>query len=266
LEQENRASALNLLNFSWTVGAVGAPMVIAWLLKPIGLRGLMLLLASCCAVIALIEAAGIRSSTVQIVAERLPGKISPNLRGWFAVLTTTMLILYVGVENGFAGWLPLFTMRMQHGSSTLAAWVQSGFWVAILLGRLAAALIVKRTSTRELVLSGLLLGMIGIAITILAQGVLTLMLGVILAGLGLSAVFPTVVAIFTEEYGTGGGGSIVLGLCGLGGALIPWLVGVVSFESNSLRLGLAVTLFAIVLSLLVFWKMQSLVKVGRVNI
>ena len=258
LVQENRASALNLLNFSWTVGAVSAPVVIASLLKPIGFRGLMLLLAGCCTGIALIEAGSVRVRAMQSDTERLPGRLQPAAKMWFAVLTTVLLFLYVGVENGFSGWVPLFTTRMQHGSLSLVAWVQSGFWASILVGRLIAPLILRRTTTRTVVFNGLMLGAIGITLTVVSNGVLTLALGVILSGFGLSAVFPTMIAIFTDEYGTGGGGSIVLGVCGMGGALIPWLVGVVSFESTSLRLGLAVTLVSTLLALIVFWRIDSL--------
>jgi fucose permease len=74
----------------------------------------------------------------------------------------------------------------------------------------------------------------------------------VLSGFGLSAIFPTAIAIFAEWFGTGGAGSIVLGCCGLGGAVIPWLVGEVSMRSHSLRVGLAVPLAAVIVAVALY--------------
>jgi fucose permease len=121
----------------------------------------------------------------------------------------------------------------------------------------------RKVKTRTLVLNGLMLGGAGISLAILSHGAITLSLGVVLAGLGFSSVFPTMIAIFTDEYGTGGGGSIVLGLCGMGGAVIPWLVGLVSYESKSLRLGLSVTVFTTLLALMVFLAIRMILTTDR---
>src|SRR5262249_17502387 len=51
-----QAAALNILNFSWTVGALAGPFAIATLLKPVGLRGFLLLLSPCVLMIAVVEA------------------------------------------------------------------------------------------------------------------------------------------------------------------------------------------------------------------
>jgi fucose permease len=61
-------------------------------------------------------------------------------------------------------------------------------------------------------------------------------------GLGLAAIFPTTFAIFTRYFGARSseltGSFFVVG--GLGGALIPLLVGFVSGRTGDLRLGLLV--------------------------
>jgi FHS family glucose/mannose:H+ symporter-like MFS transporter len=253
---EKRAAALNLLNFSWTVGAVFAPVIIAYLLKPIGLKGLLLLLAASCLVIALIEASSVRSGHSPTITERR-GPLPANLRGWFALATAILLFLYVGVENGFAGWVPSFAFRILQTTEHTTAYVQSGFWTAILLGRLFAPLILKTVSPPQLIVGGSILAAVGIATTIAASNLSTLFLGVLLSGLGLAAIFPTAIAIFTQWFGTGGLGTIVLGVCGMGGALIPWMVGVLSDRTANLRFAMGVNLVTAGAIFLVFlWMMR----------
>jgi MFS transporter, FHS family, glucose/mannose:H+ symporter len=84
-----------------------------------------------------------------------------------------------------------------------------------------------------------------------------------LCGFGLSPVFPTVVALFTDGYGTGSAGTIVIGVCGIGAAIVPWLVGVTSIRVHSLRLGIAVNIVGIVLAIFFFWKMQAIHSSSR---
>jgi fucose permease len=114
---------------------------------------------------------------------------------------------------------------------------------------------VLREST--VIVGGLALATIGMLAAIASPSLAVLAVGVALSGFGLAAIFPTTIAIFAEWFGTGGAGSIVLGCCGFGGAVIPWLVGEVSTRSQSLRLGLAVPLAATALAVALYWAMSS---------
>jgi FHS family glucose/mannose:H+ symporter-like MFS transporter len=254
--KDNRAAALNLLNFSWTVGAVSAPVMITHLLKPVGLSGMLLVLAASCAVITVIEASGVHFGNRLIIVSR-EGRLRSSARGWFALATAIVLLLYVGVENGFAGWAPSFAFRSHHTSEQTTAYVQSAFWMAILLGRLFAPLVLKKVPPAKLISGGLVLAAAGMGTAIASSSLEMLSVGVVLSGIGLAAIFPTGIAIFTEWYGTGGLGTIVLGVCGLGGAIIPWMVGVVSERTASLRFAMGVNLLCIAVTLAVFrWMMQ----------
>ncbi len=250
----NRAAALNLLNFSWTVGALAAPMLIDSLLKPIGLRGFLVGLGVLCFVAAMVEVGGAKQlAAIEKIA--VVGKLRPNARVTFAVLAAVLLFLYVGVENGVAGWVPTFAQRVEYASSRNAALVQSSFWGAILLGRLTAPLVLRVVRPAKLVFLGLFAATIGSALIVFSREMPLFVIGVLASGIGLSAVFPTVIAIFTEWYGTGGAGSIVLGVPGLGGALFPWLVGVVGEKSGHLRLGMSVNIAVAAAALLIFFAM-----------
>ena len=114
-----------------------------------------------------------------------------------------------------------------------------------------------------MIIAGMAISNVGILVAICSPNLLALELGVLLGGFGMSAIFPTAIAIFTEWFGTGGTGSIVFGLCGLGGALVPWLVGIVSNRSHNLRLGLTVPIACLALATLVFWLSARMVEPDR---
>jgi fucose permease len=265
LVSRGQAAALNILNFSWTVGALVGPFLIAVLLKPVGLRGFLLLVGACTLVIAVVEAGAFPKAHL-VSASTRHGKLAPSRRLVFALMTFFLLFLYVGIENGFAGWLSTFSMRSQHTSEKATAIVQSSFWAALLLGRLAAPLMLRMVREGSLILGGLALASAGIVTAIASPSLTVLAAGVLLSGFGLAAIFPTTIAIFTEWFGTGGAGSIVLGCCGFGGALIPWLVGEVSTHSQNLRLGLAVPLACTAVAALVYWAMASAARERKASL
>jgi fucose permease len=85
-----------------------------------------------------------------------------------------------------------------------------------------------------------------------------LVLGASLAGLGLSSVYPISVSLLTQWFGRAAvrvsGGIFAIG--NLGGAVLPWLVGLLSTRSGSLRLGFVVPLVG-AMSMLVFYLLES---------
>ena len=257
LEPERRAAALNILNFSWTLGAVLAPIVIAAMLKPFGLRGFLFLTAAVVLVIGGFEALMFPLPPT-VSSEISNGKLAPQVRLWFALVTLAFMFLYIGIENGFSGWVSAFTIRTQQSSQFATALVQSSFWAALLLGRLLAPLALRFTRASALILYGMIVATAGILLAIASPKIALLEFGVLLCGFGLGPVFPTSIALFTEWYGTRGRGSpIVLALCGLGGAVVPWIVGVVSDRSQNLRLGIAVTLVCMAIAALLHWRLTA---------
>ncbi|HVZ17596.1 MAG TPA: MFS transporter, partial [Terriglobales bacterium] len=122
--QTGRAAALNLLNFMWTIGALAAPLAISKMLRPVGLGGFLVCLAAATLVVGLVEAVAFPKHSEQGTSVHR-GNISRQRRLPFAVLSFVFLFLYVGIENGFAGWVPTFTLRAQHATPQITANVQS---------------------------------------------------------------------------------------------------------------------------------------------
>jgi MFS transporter, FHS family, glucose/mannose:H+ symporter len=96
-------------------------------------------------------------------------------------------------------------------------------------------------------LTSLFMAGAGLAIILVGSSLITVSCGAGLTGSGLAAVFPTTLAIFTRQSGRQAsqltGYVFVVG--GLGGALIPWLVGLTSARFGDLRIGLLIPLFCV---------------------
>ena len=243
-----RAEALNILNFVWGFGAVASsPMVTA--VVRFGLRPLLLTLAA----IFLFTALGISLSLKQHTASP-PAASSVDPRRWPLVMWTGLfLFLYVGVENGLSGWLPTYVSR-ELGTLSGAAWTQAAFWAALLAGRLLAPMLLHGgRNARPVLLFGLSTAAIGAAILIAWQNATASLVGACLAGIGLSGVFPTAVALFTEKARSTGTRTtgIVFSFAAFGGVVLPWFVGLAATQLGSIRWALGAPWLCVVAMLTV---------------
>ncbi len=235
-----RSPALNLLNFFWTAGAVIAPLVFGYLLQwlRVGLSTVLLGLA------ALFLSSGMtvylvpppRSADLNLEA----AQDSPRSSSGTWVLTGLLLFLYVGAETGVAGWTPLMGLRHQILTTTSVSLAQTFFWGALLTGRLAAGSLWRSAPPRRLISVSLATATSGIVLLATSMSKLALFSGMLLAGAGLAAVFPTTVAVFSLQATTSAkrAAGMVFAAAGLGGAALPSFIGWMSSRGYSLRLGL----------------------------
>jgi fucose permease len=163
------------------------------------------------------------------------------------LLTGGLIFIYVGTESATAGWIASYAQRLGTSVSEFGTMTPSFFWAGLLIGRVVAPTALRRVSEAALVLISLLVASTGLVVILLGSSLTTVSSGAGLAGLGLAAVFPTTFAIFTRHFGRQAsqltGFVFVLG--GMGGALIPWLVGLTSARFGDLRIGLLIPLFGV---------------------
>jgi fucose permease len=76
----------------------------------------------------------------------------------------------------------------------------------------------------------------------------------IAAGLGLASVFPISIALLAHWFGDQSTrvSGVMFGLSGMGGAIMPWLVGATSTHAGGLRTGLVIPLFGCIWMLAVY--------------
>jgi fucose permease len=243
-----RSAALNILNLAWGAGAVLAPPVFAWFASRQGANAFLFGLAA--ALVAAIVGIVLLPSPTPGGEQRAelrdvqPARSGP-LRWWRSrvfLVFGALFFVYVGTENALAGWVALYAQRLE--ASATAASTPAFFWGALLAGRALAPALLRWLGEARLVQSGLLLAALGVVFLLSATTLTGVMLSTSVCGLGLATVFPTTIAQLSREFAgaSARAAAAAFALAGLGGATVPWLVGVWSTHAGGLRAGLAIPL------------------------
>jgi MFS transporter, FHS family, glucose/mannose:H+ symporter len=241
---ERRASALSIMNLAWGAGAISSsPLaMLAMRSAHVGL---------------LLNVVGILGVMLAIVLLRMPFGKPPQVEGFapasttgdvagtgVAVLLGFLFFVYVGTEVGTSYWAPAHAQRATLWNSNTWALAPMFFFAGLLGGRGAAAAILLRLKEVTVAVAGLLLAATGECMFLAGHSPVALFGGAFLAGLGLSSIFPILIAWLSKWYGTRARkvGGMMFALAALGSALMPPLVGLVSRFAGSLRVGLLVPL------------------------
>jgi FHS family glucose/mannose:H+ symporter-like MFS transporter len=243
-----RLSRLNQLNMAWCLGAILSPPLIVAVLRRTSPAQLTASLGALCA-LAGIASLRLRSHLpLPCPVPAMPPARSRAVR-YAALAAGLFLFLCVGVENGLNGWLTLYASRTSGASPVTAAATLSAFWAAILLARFVAALTATHLSPHRWLTCCLALTLLATtSIVTLQHAPALLLVAAFTAGLGIGPIFPTAVAAFHDSTGPDAARLIgfVFAAAGLGGGVLPWLIGTVSSSTGSLRLALSLAPFAII--------------------
>ena len=256
LHPDRRAAALNLLNFSWGIGAVGCPFVVAALQRsqrtPLLLFGVTVCLALAAIVLGCIRMpADTKGNSSKVAA--LDRKIWKNRS---VPVLGALFFIYVGTESSIGGWVASYAHRIDAGSGTFWALTPSFFWGALLLGRALAPVFLRHVRETTLASAGLVVASLGVFVLLIANTMALVVAGASLAGLGLASVFPINIAMLSQWFGEMASriGGVMFALSSLGGATVPWLVGILSSRFGSLRIGLIVPLLGSLTMLFLYLK------------
>ncbi len=233
---DSAGSALALLNFFWSLGAVSTGLLVAALLPHLGWRRPTLALAALFAATGLLSLTGSHPTP----APNLGGASTPGLSRRINLTYGGLLFLYGGLETCLTAWLTTFSLRFA-GGHLLSG--QSGFvvlWAALTAGRLLAAALMRRFPESAVQRLSLVLCLLLIAALAAAHSTATLSLTCVLLGFALAPVFPSTFALLLRHKVDPRRAGTLLAVSGLGAALFPWVMGVVSTHTGSLRLAMAV--------------------------
>jgi fucose permease len=163
------------------------------------------------------------------------------------VLTMVLAIfLYVGAEVCFSSGVPLL-LREKFGITGFGLWVSWAlFFLPILAGRFAGALILREISPRKFLVATTLLSVAGILCVFSDLKALTFA-GIVLTGLGFANIFPLIFSITIDakpERSNEISGLMVTAI--VGGAFIPPLMGLLADAVRSVSSGFLVPLAAVI--------------------
>jgi fucose permease len=257
------AAALNLLNTAWCLGGVICSPVVAIFSQANNLPVPQVALVGGLAAVGLylLNSAGDPPENVQ-PEPQVPGRAGTIWRDPIALVIGSLIFLYVGAETAIGGWVAMFTKRATSASPATWALAQSAFWATLMGGRILAPALLKRVNPEKLVLAGLSLAGGGVTLLLARAGLIGHWCAIALAGGGLAIVFPTTIAIYSQIFGARASKSVghVFALGGIGGASLPWLVGLASSQTGSLRFGLLVPLSAVILMIILQFRLLTLLR------
>ena len=273
-----RGAALSSLNLVWGVGAVACPLLFA--VRPPGMSSdaVLLVLAGaaglvlpCLAWNARPVAAGrftpgapapspaAAAPAASVPASR-PGRALPGL-----VVIAAIMFLYVGIENSVGGWLVSLADEFQPERAATSLWIGSGFWAALLAGRAAAPLLLRRASEPALYGAGIALaaaGLLGLLSSGTQAGVAA---SAIAVGAGLAPLFPLTISFLAELTATDRSRNTgwAFALAGAGGAALPWLTGRLAGGADGLAAGFVAPIGGLALLALLFGLLRRLSAPAR---
>lgn len=226
ISPNGRQRALNLLGLYFGCGALFTPFLIGSLLDSFGLRSILL------GLMLLSLGPFLFFLLARFPAPKHQGGFSGSemralFRNPLLFLFGLLLFFQSGNEFTISGWISTYLGESIRMSPRNAAYALTGYWTAFMLGRLAASRWAEKLSSSTLVMCSAGLGCVSIVGLILVPGRIAAPLFVVLTGLGLAAIFPTILAeagsMFAKYSGTAFGAIFVMALCG--GMSAPWLVG-----------------------------------------
>jgi MFS transporter, FHS family, glucose/mannose:H+ symporter len=212
---QRRAALLNALNGCYSAGAVAGPILVAAFARS---HFSALYLAGAVVWLVLLPGAAGISGRLPVTAG------SPARPGRLVAIFICAFVLYVAVENGTGGWMTSHLESVGMPSNQ-AATLTSGFWLALVTGRLLMTMVPARVGEATIVLAGSAVG----TLALLAASIGALApFAYVAAGLAIAPIFPTgIVWLARLRPGDSRATAWLYPAASIGGTFGPGVIGVV---------------------------------------
>ena len=135
-------------------------------------------------------------------------------------------VVAVGLEVGFAGWLPTYSEEIGFSTSQVA-WVTATFWVGFTVGRLVASAVGHWFRPKVILAGSCGLTVVAAIVLVIGGGATgPVWIGTGLMGVATAPQFPVMLSYLERRiHVTGYATSWFIGASGIGGLIFPWLIG-----------------------------------------
>lgn len=244
---DRAAAPITFLNFSWSAGALIAPLLAARILLGHTYRAAYLVLAVAAAAAALVCALVLQEPAEPPVSEQNTGG---SRRIPLIAIFALLAFLQVGVENIAATWLATYSLRNSTAGVAIAAASTSFYWSGFLASRGVSSLLLLRVAPERLLRTVVIVALIAAGALLGLSSAAAHDAAMLVLGTALAPVFPLLLAQLFARVQNTSDARWVLALCGFGGSVLPWITGLISARTHSLKLGLALVPAALLLMLL----------------
>jgi len=135
--------------------------------------------------------------------------------------------LYVGSEVGYGAWIYTYAVKLNFGTEVTAAYLTAAFWGSFTLARLFGVWVSTRAKPITILIMDFAGCLISIGFILLFRDSVTILwIGTVLVGLAQASIFPTLLTLAEERMHVTGTitGWFLVG-AGMGGMVLPWLIG-----------------------------------------
>jgi fucose permease len=229
------APLLTFLNFSWSAGALTAPLLAAEVLRHHSYRAAYFVLAMA-SVVAALACWFLIQDAPETPRSTTRAQAFPNLK--LIVVFAIAAFLQVGVENTAAAWLSTYALRMARDGVVFAAASSSVYWVGFLSSRGFSSLVLLRADPIRVFRVAVTVALLAAVLLAGLPSVAGRTAAMFLLGAALAPIYPLVIAGFFARARHTSDSRWVLATAGFGGSVLPWLAGWISTHSGSLRVGI----------------------------
>jgi fucose permease len=237
---DRRANVLNFAHLFFGVGSFAGPLLATHAVAggyswrwPYVAAGLLTMLVGCAWLAVRGAAFGATETTANV---GVPRRID---RGLVALLAT-ILAVYVGVETGVGSWLTKYETTVRGASIADAGNVLALYWLGLTALRLVLTFVAHRVRDEHLIVGLTIVAASALAVALLVRSSLSATIAFTVTGMGLSGIFPAVIAVGgrTHPQAVTHVTSILIAGAGTGGIVIPWLMSALA-DRTSITTGMA---------------------------
>jgi fucose permease len=235
-----KRAELNVLGIFFGFGALFVPFTIGSLLSYLGLGKILYLTMALSLVPTVLTIPFIFPAPHQ--REGVPlAEVGRLVRQPLVLTFSLLLFLESGNEFILGGYLTTYLTRDLGATISVASYLLAAYWGALMLGRVMLSRATLHRSAGSVILGSALAVAASMILLLTARSILIAAISVILLGLSIAMIFPTVLGLAGSSYASHSGTvfGILIGLALAGGMTLPWLVGKLA-EAWGVRKGLSV--------------------------
>jgi len=230
-----RAAMLTFLNFSWSAGALAAPLIAGRVLVHHSYRAAYVVLA----VLAVTAAVSCFAVLPEVPEpEHAEAERHGATAVWLIALFALAAFLQVGVEDISLTWLATFTQRVNGVGVAAAAAMTSLYWTGFLASRGVSSVLLLRTKSAQVFRGALVLALSAAGVLAFSGSAPARMVAMFMLGAALAPIYPLILAEFFARARHTLDSRWVMTVSGFGGSVLPWLAGWISTRTGNLRMGL----------------------------
>ena len=249
---ENDPAAQNVINVFFGLGAFLTPYIVGKLMNNLGYQKTVSIIGA----IVFVPIILVFFSTFPETAPFDIGEFLGLLATPYALFGGLALFCYVGLEASMGGFVSTYLKDHELTDEQANKWL-GGFWVALILGRILAFLVLGLVLEIEGAAQGPvapvlgILAVVTISLMVIAKTAKAGIIGTLLTGLIFGPIFPMVVGVTQAKSGEGIIFSWIFAIGLLGATILPALIGKLSAASTirqSMKAAVVVALALVVFS------------------